>query len=91
MIYRVLGLTLTGLVLSACTTTTPVREDGFLAELPEGLAEAAAPGQNLGSVRIRPEDGCYWYEYTGPVETTLLPLRTPDGRQICTHASGESA
>jgi hypothetical protein len=33
-----------------------------------------------------PEDGCYWYRYVGPVETTYLPLRTIEGRPICTRA-----
>ncbi|MFD2855951.1 hypothetical protein ACFSZS_15885 [Seohaeicola zhoushanensis] len=44
----------------------------------------AAPGQDLQDVRVFPEDGCYWYRYVGPVETTYLPLRTRDGRPICT-------
>lgn len=73
------------LILSACATTVPGEENepGFFEELPEGLAEIAAPGQNLQAVRIQPEDGCYWYQYVGPVEVTLLPLRTRDGGMIC--------
>ena len=43
----------------------------------------AAPYQNLQLVRLRPEDGCYWYQHAGQVETTLLPLRTSEGRPIC--------
>ena len=44
----------------------------------------AAPGQNAMTARVLPEDNCYWYEHRGPVETTLLPLRTPAGNPICT-------
>lgn len=57
---------------------------GFLTEVPEGVLAIAAPWQNLDAVVLRPEDGCYWYQHRGPVETTLLPLRTREGRPICT-------
>ncbi|MGV6848794.1 MAG: hypothetical protein ACWA5A_10485 [Marinibacterium sp.] len=74
------------LILSACETpagrTDP--QTGYLAKLPDGVTEIAAPGQDLTAVQLSPEDGCYWYRYDGPVETTLLPLRTRDGRPICT-------
>ena len=78
----VLALCLT----AACnaTATGPDGEARFLAEVPEGVLEIAAPWQDLTAVVLRPEDGCYWYEHTGPVETTLLPLRTREGRPICT-------
>ncbi|MFC4670774.1 hypothetical protein ACFO5X_19645 [Seohaeicola nanhaiensis] len=56
------------------------------ARLPDDVRAMAAPGQDLSEVRILAEDGCYWYRYAGPVETTLLPLRTQDGRPICTRA-----
>lgn len=72
------------LALSACVSTAP--EDSpspFLSELPEGLAEMAGPDQDLSAVRIMPDDGCYWYQHRNPVETTYLPLRTRDGRPIC--------
>nr|WP_245759299.1 hypothetical protein [Tranquillimonas alkanivorans] len=74
------------MALTACTA--PIDrpadpEQGFLEELPQGLAALAAPGQNLQAVRLRPEDGCYWYRYVGPVEITMLPLRTIDGQPIC--------
>lgn len=48
------------------------------------VASLAAPGQDLSSVRVDPVDGCYVYRYNGPVETTFLPLRSRDGRPICT-------
>jgi hypothetical protein len=75
------------MMLSACTA--PVGRVGdepsrFLQELPEGVMAIAAPYQNLRAVVLRPEDGCYWYEHVGPVETTMLPLRTAEGRPICT-------
>ncbi len=50
---------------------------------PEAVQALAAPGQNLATVRLREEDGCYWYLYDGPVESTLLPLRSAEGRPIC--------
>lgn len=51
--------------------------------IPEAVLAMAAPYQNLGAIEFRPEDGCYWYWHDGPVETTLLPLRTPQGNPIC--------
>ncbi|PVH30804.1 hypothetical protein DDE20_01890 [Pararhodobacter oceanensis] len=77
--------------LAGCVGTGGVTEEGYLTELPEGLADSAAPGQNLTTIRILPEDGCYWYEHVGPVETTILPLRTRDNRPICSRAQGEEA
>ncbi len=52
--------------------------------VPEGVAAIAAPYQDLKAVRIDPSDGCYVYRHVGPVETTFLPLRSVDGRPICT-------
>ncbi|MGR3436197.1 MAG: hypothetical protein ACU0CO_15110 [Shimia sp.] len=46
----------------------------------------AAPYQNLDEVVFRREDSCYWYWHDGPVERTLLPLRTPSGALICQRA-----
>jgi hypothetical protein len=57
---------------------------GYIRKLPEAVRAIAAPYQNLEAVRLRPEDGCYWYRHEGPVETTFLPLRTAEGRPICT-------
>ena len=71
--------------LAACATT-PTNPDGTPA-LPESVLELAAPNQDVSSARLRPEDGCYWYVHVGPVETTLLPLRTPGGNPICTRAA----
>ena len=73
------------LLLSACVSSGEPTTNGpqFLEELPEGLAEAAAPGQNMAAVIIDQNDGCYWYQHAGVVETTFLPLRTNDGRPIC--------
>ncbi len=81
-------LALTAL-LGACaetaTTGAPIRN------LPEEVVAMAAPNQDLSSVRILPEDGCYWYRHVGPVETTLLPLRNTAGSPICTRAPEASA
>ncbi|MBT0957594.1 hypothetical protein IV417_09355 [Alphaproteobacteria bacterium KMM 3653] len=86
-----LTLCATGL-LGACTefgpTTSP---DGFINPLPEEVIAAAAPYQNLNAVQINPIDGCYEYQHIGPVETTFLPLRTSNGRAICTVAPEQVA
>ncbi|RJE82104.1 hypothetical protein [Paracoccus onubensis] len=58
--------------------------------LPQTVIQLAAPNQNVYSARLQP-DGRYWYEYHGPVETTLLPLLTVDGKRICGEAgAGET-
>ncbi|MEC7764791.1 MAG: hypothetical protein VX874_23005 [Pseudomonadota bacterium] len=64
---------------------------GPMTEVPERVMQMAAPYQNLATVRVDPVDGCYVYQHVGPVETTFLPLRTNDGRPICTRAPGEPA
>ncbi len=75
------------ILLSACGGFQDVSRsptDGFIQELPEGVLSIVAPNQNLNSVRIDPEDGCFVYRHIGPVETTFLPLRSVSGRPICT-------
>ena len=77
------------LFIGACTETTSISADsepGTLSQVPDAVAQIAAPGQDLNAVKIMPEDGCYWYRYVGPVETTYLPLRTIEERPICTRA-----
>lgn len=68
--------------LGACATP-PAPEQSAL---PENVRAIAAPDQDLSTARLRPEDNCYWYEYRGPVETTLLPLKTVIGQPICAAA-----
>lgn len=74
-------------MLGACAETgsngAPIRN------LPEEVVAMAAPNQDLTTVRIKPEDGCYWYRHVGPVETTLLPLRNKAGSPICTRLPSE--
>lgn len=73
------------MTLGACTA--PVDSNaGRSITVSEAVATLAAPYQDLQTARLRPEDGCYWYLHAGRVETTLLPLRTSDGRPICTAA-----
>lgn len=89
MNVRGLGLVAAMALLAGCAAPNVVATDedtGFIEELPEGVLAVAAPYQNLAAVRISPEDGCYWYLHDGPVESTLLPLRTPQGNPICTQA-----
>lgn len=92
--FRPIFLTITFLALGACTVPVNQAADkstGFLKELPEGVALIAAPYQKLQEVIRKPEDGCYWYRHVGPVETTMLPLRSVRGRPICTGAAAETA
>ncbi|GAB4387471.1 hypothetical protein [Albidovulum sp.] len=72
-------------LLAACAAPQggPDPATGYLTELPEAVAELADPSQNLAAVRLDPADGCYWYRHDGPVESTMLPLRTREGRPIC--------
>ena len=81
------------LALGACAVPVAETADpdtGLSAEVMTQLSAMAAPYQDLQSVRLRSEDGCYWYRHVGPVETTLLPLRTADGRPICTQRVAEA-
>ncbi len=89
MNFQRLGLVAAMTLLAGCAAVDVAPTDadtGFLEELPEGVLAVAAPYQNLRAVRISPEDGCYWYLHDGPVESTLLPLRTTQGNPICTQA-----
>ena len=82
---KTLTLAIVGVVtLSACAGA-PVEDTGANTDLviPPELVNLAAPNQDISTARIIPEDGCYWYEHRGRVETTLLPVMTRDGRRIC--------
>lgn len=87
------GLLLPALaLLGACAVPAESNIDpdtGYFLQVPEQIAAIAAPGQDLSAVQLR-DDGCYWYRYAGPVETTMLPLRAVGGQPIC-QASGEEA
>lgn len=89
MRMRWMALAATAVFLGGCAAsdvTTYAVPEGMIGDIPEAVAALAAPGQDLSTARLRPEDGCYWYIYSGPVETTLLPLRTIDGSVICSGA-----
>ncbi|WP_417246829.1 hypothetical protein [Celeribacter sp.] len=74
----------TVLVLGACSADFSNSQGSeALPPLPEEVAALAAPNQDLATARLVPEDNCYWYMHAGPVETTLLPLRTVRGNPIC--------
>ena len=90
MQIRIACLLIVPLALAACTEPGGPAEPGApgaAVNLPESIVAMAAPDQDLASVRMMPEDGCLWYRHVGPVETTLLPLRTTDGRPICTRTA----
>ena len=82
-------------ILGACSGTGMNGSDGtkagFIKDLPEAVVGMAAPYQNLAAVRLLPDDGCFWYQHAGPVETTLLPLRTVKGNKICAKPQSEPA
>ncbi|WP_281969014.1 hypothetical protein [Roseovarius nanhaiticus] len=59
------------------------KSDKGIGSLPENVITMADPDQDLSTARLRPEDNCFWYEHKGPVETTLVPLRSPQGNPIC--------
>ncbi|MDP5362086.1 MAG: hypothetical protein NWP79_08085 [Paracoccaceae bacterium] len=86
MNIRVGSLPFVLLMLGACDVES-VETNGtnlrFITQLPEAVTAVAAPFQNLEAVVLLPDDNCYWYNHAGPVETTLLPLRTTQGRPIC--------
>ncbi|SPH18245.1 hypothetical protein DEA8626_01777 [Defluviimonas aquaemixtae] len=70
------------LITAGCSVQTTDAGGGAV-NVSEAVVALAGPGQDLASARLMPEDGCYWYEHRGPVETTLLPLRTAGGNPIC--------
>ena len=73
------------LILAGCAVPTLDGDaPNYMGSVPEVVAAIAAPGQDLTSARLLPDDGCYWYEHRGPVETTLVPLRSEGGNPICT-------
>jgi hypothetical protein len=73
------------LITAGCgnmTARTAAPETNFQS-LPPTLIALVAPGQDVATARLLPDDNCYWYEHRGQVETTLLPLTTVEGRPIC--------
>lgn len=79
------------LLLAACEAPVDAgREPGAATRaVPDTVRELAAPYQDVSTARVLEEDGCYWYRHVGPVETTLLPLRTAEGRPICARPPAE--
>ena len=74
-------------ILGACGAPTPATDErGFVRELSPQVRALAAPNQNLYAVQYRPQDGCYWVQWDGPVETVMVPLRSWDGDRICSSA-----
>lgn len=71
------------LAMAALTACVPATPEGETVELSPEVLALAAPGQNVATARIE-SDGCYWVLHQGPVETTYIPLLTPESRMICT-------
>ncbi|WP_074963719.1 hypothetical protein [Aliiroseovarius crassostreae] len=78
-VIMVATLALTGCVVPLKEDNDPFR----VGNIPESVAALAAPNQDLNTAQLRPEDNCYWYAHSGPVETTLVPLRSAGGNPIC--------
>lgn len=77
-------LLITVLALGACSESLSNSQgSASLPPVPEQVVALAAPNQDIATARLRPEDNCYWYMHSGPVEETLLPLRTAGGNPIC--------
>lgn len=71
------------LLVSACAEYSGTDANGHITKLSDQVLAIAEPTQDLSAVRINPHDGCYEYRYQGPVETMYIPLRTTEGRPIC--------
>ena len=72
--------------LGACaapTIRTSDQSQAAVGQVPAQVLALAGPYQDLQTVWLNPEDGCYWYRHGGQVETTMLPLRTGAGKVIC--------
>lgn len=88
MTKRLVAAALIPLALAGCEVAPTSGAGGTTAvsNLPENIMEMAAPHQDLSRARVDEATGCYVYLHSGPVENTYLPLRTRDGRPICTEA-----
>ncbi len=91
MISRNCFVALAFCAVAACETVPGADGQRYLREVPEGVRSIAAPFQDLEKVVLLEDDNCYWYSHAGPVETTLLPLRTKNGRPICAAAADTAA
>ncbi|WP_373636644.1 hypothetical protein [Yoonia sp. BS5-3] len=91
MTFRNYILILTAATVAGCAPPPGVDGNPFIEELPANVTEIVGPNQNLDQVVLLPEDNCYWYNHAGPVETTLIPLRSQRGRPICVSVPEESA
>lgn len=83
MTKSVWGSMCLAVLLAGCTEMSGTNSEGHLTTLSDNLVAIAAPYQDLTTVRINPEDGCYEYRHVGPVETTYLPLRAKAGNPLC--------
>ena len=84
---RSLALCALGLLLSACDDMPNASSTTSSSSVPEEVIAVADP-RHVGTARLL-DDGCYWYVHDNVVETTFLPLRTPDGRPICAVSRAE--
>lgn len=83
MFQRHVLIIVTTLALAGCAVPTSQDEEGSkIGNVPDAVAALAAPDQDLTTARLL-EDDCYWYRHSGPVEDTLVPLRTTGGNPIC--------
>jgi hypothetical protein len=85
-----LVLTLALMALTACETTTTTATEGAVVK-PEptiggvsAAALAALPAGVPPSALIRGKDGCYGVVVEVTTPLVGVPLRGPDGQQVCT-------
>ncbi len=84
---KVWGAAWMATLLAGCTGLGGgTNSEGHLTNLSDNLVALAAPNQDLSTIRINPDDGCYEYRHVGPVETTYLPLRAHAGNPLCSRA-----
>ncbi|WBU57729.1 hypothetical protein [Paracoccus sediminicola] len=89
MAIRYAILAAAALITAGCAARSPepVEDTPPQNEIPPQVLAIAGPNQDLSTVEFEPSDGCYWYYYAGPVETTRVPLRAANGNQICNATS----
>ena len=71
------------LAIAGCAAVEPTTSQEPVIAIPQAIVNIADPRQDLKTARLREQDNCYWYLHANPLEVTLVPLRTIEGRPIC--------
>lgn len=70
---------LAALVLAGCQPAVTQPDPAALSPIVLRYLPAGADPAEV----LQGADGCYWYLYDGPLESTYVPLRTPEERFVC--------